>query len=214
MMLGTTTTALTRTMGVLLVAASAWLVGCGGSGSSGFDGAVTSEPEAIERALADGSCVDFEGVTYCASGVPVMVGDDSAAVDFAESSDPVPCAQLPDDPACTTSVGFTPSGFPDTTVFLGAWGESEQGPWTLSSVEDSVPGSGGSEDDDDVVVVLPDAGGGPPSALQIAVLVYLDGLPPDLPALATRLRGFVPDIVYLTAEVAVEPSSPGEPPLR
>jgi len=87
------------------------------------------------------------------------------------------------------------------------WGESEAGPWTLSSVEDAAPGSGGEEDDDDVVVVLPDAGG-TPNPLQIAVLVYLDGAPAELPSVATQLLGFAPDIIYLSSEVEVEPSSP------
>ena len=192
---------ITATLAALLAA------GCGGSGSSGFDGAVTSEPEAIEKAVAEGSCVEFKGTAYCASGAPVMVGDDSAVVDFDEASDPLPCPQLPGDPGCTATVGFDPSGFPDTAVFRGAWAEGRRGPWTLSSVDQTVPGSGGDEQDDDVVVVLPDAGGGEPSPLVIAVLVYLDGdVPADAPAVALRLRGFSPDVVYVSSDVEVAPT--------
>ena len=195
-----------------VIAALLLLAGCGGSGSSGFDGAIKTEPEAIERAKSEGSCVEFKGTTYCGSGAPVTIGDDSAVVDFAEASDPLPCPQLPGDPGCTATVGFDPSGFPETTVFLGAWAESERGPWTLSNVDQTAPGSGGEDEDDDVVVVLPDAGGGEPSPLVIGVLIYLDGsLPADSPAVSLRLRGFKPDIVYVSSVVEVSPSSPGEP---
>jgi hypothetical protein len=191
----------------IVVAGLLFFAACGGSGSSGFDGAITSEPEAIEQATSQGICVEFKGTTYCGSGAPVVIDGDSAAVDFDESSDPLPCPQLPGDPGCTTTVGFEPSGFPDTAVFLGAWAESERGPWTLSSVDTTVPGSGGEGDqDDDVVVVLPDAGEGEPSPLVIAVLVYLEPLPDDSPAVSLRLRGFEPDIVYVSSEVEVAPS--------
>jgi hypothetical protein len=189
--------------------------GCGGSGSSGFDGAADSEPEAIRQANDEGTCVVFDGLEYCASGAPVVVGGDSAVVDFAAASDPLPCASLPDDPACTTSVGFSPDGFPPETTFLGAWAESENGPWTLSSTEAADPGSGEpTSDDRDVVVFLPEAGGATPDAVMVAVLVYLRPLPTDLPAVSLRLRGFSPDYVYLTSDVvAVQPdSAPGGPP--
>lgn len=190
------------------------LAGCGGSGSSGFDGAADSEPEAIRQANEEGTCVVFDGLEYCASGAPVVVGGDSAVVDFAAASDPLPCASLPDDPACTTSVGFSPDGFPPETTFLGAWAESENGPWTLSSTEAADPGSGEpSSDDRDVVVLLPEAGGATPEAVLVTVLVYLGPLPSDLPAVSLRLRGFSPDFVYLSTDVAVQPdSAPGGPP--
>jgi hypothetical protein len=61
-------------------------------------------------------------------------------------------------------------------------------------------------------VVRPDAGGGEPSPLVIGVLVYLEGTTPsDSPAVALRLRGFEPDVVYVSSEVEVAPSSPGTP---
>lgn len=190
------------------------LAGCGGSGSSGFDGTADSEPEAIRQANDEGTCVVFDGLEYCASGAPVVVGDDSAVVDFAAASDPLPCASLPDDPACTASVGFSPDGFPPETTFLGAWAESESGPWTLSSTEAADPGSGEpTSDDRDVVVFLPEAGGATPDAVLVAVLVYLGPLPSDLPAVSLRLHGFSPDYVYLSTDVAVQPdSAPGGPP--
>ena len=184
------------------------LAGCGGSGSSGFDSAVNSEPEAIRKANEEGSCVAFDGIDYCASGAPVVVDGDSAVVDFDQASDPLPCSSLPDDPACSTSVGFSPDGFPSDSIYLGAWAESENGPWTLSSTETAVPGSGEpSSDDRDVVVLLPEAGGATPDAVLVAVLVYLGPLPADLPAVSLRLRGFSPDYVYLSSDVAVEPDS-------
>ena len=202
---------------IATILATVVLAGCGGSGSSGFDSAVNSEPEAIRKASEEGSCVAFEGIDYCASGAPVTVDDDSAVVDFAPAADPLPCASLPDDPACTTAVGFSPDGFPAGTTFLGAWAESETGPWTLSSTETAAPGGGGepsADDDRDVVVLLPEAGGATPDAVIVAVLVYVGPLPPDLPAVALRLRGFSPDYVYLTSDVAVEPETALPPPLR
>jgi hypothetical protein len=191
------------------------LAGCGGSGSSGFDGAADSEPDAIRQANDEGTCVEFDGIEYCASGAPVAVGDDSAVVDFDQPSDPLPCAALPDDPACSTSVGFSPDGFPPGTTFLGAWAESENGPWTLSSTEVLDPGGGepSSDADRDVVVLLPDAGGSTPEAVIVAVLIYVGPLPADLPAVSLRLRGFAPDYVYFTGDVAVVPdSAPDGPP--
>lgn len=191
-----------------------WLAGCGGSGSSGFDSAVNSEPDAIHKASADGSCVKYKGTTYCASGAPVVVDGDSAVVDFEQPNDPLPCAALPDDPACSTSLGFSPDGFPPDATYLGAWAESENGPWTLSSTEAMAPGSGDpASDDRDVVVLLPEAGGSTPDAVIVAVLVYLGPLPADLPAVALRLRDFSPDYVYVTSDVTVQSSTePGGSP--
>jgi hypothetical protein len=182
---------------VVLVAGSA---ACGGSGSSGFDGPA-SEPEAIEQALRDGVCVEFSGTTYCASGVPVLVGDDSAMVDFAGAADPVPCAALPEAPACSAPVGFAPEGFPDATEFLGAWATSARGPWRLSGVDTAAPGS--AEGDEDVVVVLPDAAPTPADPLVVAVLVYLGGRPGASPEVSQRLRGFRADFAYLKADVRI-----------
>lgn len=102
------------------------LAGCGGSGSSGFDSAVNSEPEAIRKANDEGSCVAFDGIDYCASGAPVVLDGDSAVVDFDQASDPLPCSSLPDDPACSTSVGFSPDGFPPDSIYLGAWAEKRK----------------------------------------------------------------------------------------
>ena len=174
---------------------------CGGSGSSGFDSALRSESDAIGRANAEGSCVEFRSTTYCASGAPVTIGGDPAAVDFDEAGGPLPCTQLPGEPGCTGEVGFEPGGFPETTVFLGAWAEDESGPWTLSSVDQTGPGGG--DANGDVVVVLPDDGA-TPDALVIAVLVYFDGVPDEVPEVARRLRGFGPDVVYFNAGVEVE----------
>jgi len=189
------------------------LAGCGGSGSSGFDSAPTSEPDAIRQATQDGACVEYNGTIYCASGVPVVIEDDSAAVQFDEPSEPLPCPALPGDGGCTTSVGFSPDGFPPGTTFLGAWAESENGPWTLSDTE-ATSGDPGT-DDRDVNVLLPDAGGAPPSAVVVAVLVYPGPFPTDLPAVSLRLRGFAPDFVYVTSDFAVDAGAePGEPPIR
>jgi hypothetical protein len=189
-----------RRMGLAALVALA-LTACGGSGSSGFDGELNSEADAIERATSEGTCVEFEGTTYCGSGAPWTLGDDTVAVDFDEASGPVPCTRLPDDSGCTTAVGFQPSGFPETTVLLGAWAESASGPWTLSVIDQTPAGESG--EDGDVVVVLPGAGGDNAPAIVIAVLVYFDGMPEDVADVAPTLAEFGPDVVYLSPQVEV-----------
>ena len=69
-----------------LVLALVWgAAGCGGSGSSGFD-AVSSASSAIAQAIDGEECVDFEGQTFCASGVeaetPEFEPGDSVRVHF------------------------------------------------------------------------------------------------------------------------------------
>ena len=60
-----------RTIGawrwVLAALCAAVLAGCGGSGSSGFDG-VAAENRAIDQALDSNGCVTERGLTICASG--------------------------------------------------------------------------------------------------------------------------------------------------
>ena len=185
------------------------IAACGGSGSSGFDGAIESEADAIRVATSEGICLEFKGISYCGSGAPLAIGEDTAVVEFDESSEPVPCTQLPDDTSCSTSLGFARDGFPETAGFLGAWAEDASGPWTLSSVDDAALASA-SEDNGDVVVVVPGSPDGQPLPIVIAVLVYLDGAPDDAPDAARKLREFDPDFAYVSGEVQVAPSTPGQ----
>ena len=175
------------------------LTGCGGSGSSGFDGALQSEAEAIEVATSEGICVEFKGTTYCASGVPLDVDDQTIVVEFEPVSQPVPCAPDDVDPGCTSTVGFEPGGLPSSAILLAAWAQSDDGPWTRSEIDTSAPGS---ENPDDVVVNIPEDN--PSGAIVVAVLVYLDGVPAGIPDQAAELREFRADAIYVSSDVAVE----------
>ena len=171
------------------------LGGCGGRGSSGFDIAPASEAEALARAM-EGSCVEFEATTYCGSGVPVTVDGATARVEIADPGAPLPCARLPGDAGCATSVGFSPDGFAEETAYRVAHAETIEGPWTLAPNGDPHGG--------DVVVTLPDGSAGPsPRPLVVAVLVYLGDLPADLPQQAPRLSDFGADVAYVSAELTV-----------
>jgi len=195
-------------MAALLIAALL-LAGCGGSGSSGFDGEASSEPEAITRALDSGTCVEFEGVSYCSSDAPADVGGDTATVGLEAASDPVACADVPDSSVCVASIGFTPDGFPEGTEFLAVWAETVDGPWVLAATTPPpAPGSG--SDGREVQATLPEPSAGtPPSPVVFAVLVYLSSVPSDLPAVADELADFSPDFAYVTSELSVAPASPG-----
>lgn len=86
---------------LLLALCGVLLVGCGGSGSSGFDIAA-AENAAIDEALAGGTCVVEQGLSICASG----------AVETPAS--PTPTATPPtNEPGATAT--RTPSGRPSAT---------------------------------------------------------------------------------------------------
>ena len=193
-----------RIAAVARLRVASWLVlaalvaACGGSGSSGFDGEPASEAEAILLALEDQSCVEFEGVTYCASAADTTVGSETATVTIEDAMTPVACAELPDETECVASLGFEPSGFPAGTVFRAATASSVDGPWTLSA-DVPPPSSGGQgEDERDVDVQVPSPGAsGPPAPLVLAVLVYVEPVSGELPSAAPRLSDFGADVVYV-----------------
>ena len=194
---------------VLRAALLCWMcvaAGCGGSGSSGFDGEpATGEPEALMRAVEEGTCLAFEDVTYCGSGAPFSIQPDFVTVEIEEPSAPITCAQSSEN-VCEASVTFTPIGFDAGTIFLIASADSFAGPWTLSN-DTPAPSTGGPPEDQPATVELPSEGSSapPPSPLVIAVLVYFTP-PGDLPSGAPVLSEFVPDVVYATGELEVSTS--------
>ena len=183
------------------------MLGACGSGSSGFDGNASSEVDAILVATTDLVCVDFKQTTYCGSGAMFPINGDTGAVSFDDDAAPLPCSQQPGDPGCRTSVGFTPDGFSGATAYLAAWSDSIQGPWILSNTVDT--GVASEPADREVEIDLPDTGAGaPPSPLSVAVLVFIEGAPPDLPAAVDELRQFGADVIYVTSELDVQ-ATPG-----
>jgi hypothetical protein len=174
------------------------LAACGGSGSSGFDGAPASESDAIMQAVDEQSCVVFETVVYCGSAAEVSVGGEGATVAIEDPMIPVVCTQDPEDAECVATVDIQPSGFPTGTAFRAAASHSIDGPWILSA-DVPPPSSGGSGGDGEAVdVQVPSAGpSAPPQPLVVAFLIYLTPPPADLPSDAPQLSDFEPDIVYV-----------------
>lgn len=189
------------TAACLLIAVSWSIVGCGGSGSSGFEGV----SQAIARAIDDEECVAFEEQMYCASGVEAETEEfEGASVVIQAPDDPLLCDEATAGLACTASLDFTTQGFMVVNSLLAAVSESEKGPWTLVALEAT----------DDVfgprrVSILvpgqPDAT--TPSPFIAAVLVYA-GVPPEvLPNTAQRLADFGVELVYVSRrlELVVPP---------
>jgi hypothetical protein len=193
----------------LLLCCVCALFGCGGSGSSGFDGEpATGEPDALARAVADVDCVPFENVTYCGSGAPFEVTPDFATVEIQEPSTPIPCTQSSSENVCEASVTFTPIGFAAGTAYFVASAGSFDGPWTLSN-DVPAPSTGGPPEDRPAAVELPSEGAGgapPPSPVVIAVLVYLTSPPAELPSETLLLSDLAPDVVYASRELDVAPT--------
>jgi hypothetical protein len=196
---------------IVVAAVSLAVAACGGSGSSGFDGEPAGEPQVIEKAVTEGTCFELEGVTYCGSGAPFTAPTGDGTVTIDEPAAPVECTQVPGEDACVADVDFTPDGFPGATFYLVASADSFAGPWLLSA-DVPPPSSGGQADGREVDVEVPSRPGSPPTTpLIVAVLVYLDALPQNVPDQVVELSGLEPDVVYVSRELDVEPSSPGNP---
>ena len=183
------------------------LVGCGGSGSSGFDGEpAQGEPDALTRAVEQGDCVPFADVTYCGSGAPFSLDPNFVTVEIEEPATPIECTQSSEN-SCEASVTFTPTGFPAGTAYLVASAGSFEGPWTLSD-DVPAPSTGGPPQDRPAAVDLPSDGASapPPSPVVIAVLVYLDSLPVEVPSETPLLSDLAPDVVYASREIEVAPA--------
>jgi len=199
-----------RSAGVLALALAVLAAGgCSGSGSSGFDFAPTSEAEAIRQAMDETSCVDFAGTSFCGTGAPVPLGDGAATIELEDGTAPLTCEARPGVEGCETSVAFASDGFPAGTSYLAAYGETEDGPWTLSTtVPGQIDGSPGSTFD--VSLVLAEAGTEAlPRPLLVAVLVYVGPVPDDPPAQAASLGAFGADVVYVSPELAVQSAEGG-----
>ena len=202
-MLSRRTKPIARPASWLLMLALLVVVGCGGSGSSGFDGEPAgSEPDAVREAVEQGSCVEFDDMTYCGSGAPFAVNTD-ATVEIDEPLTPLGCSELPDETACVASLGFTAEGFAPRTTFLVASSDSFAGLWRTSDVQPP-PSSGGASEGRDAQVELPTPGGtSPTTPLIVAVLVYLDGPAAEPPSEAPELADFGASVAYVSHELLV-----------
>jgi hypothetical protein len=185
------------------------LAGCGGSGSSGFDGAPASEPEAIVQAVAGGGCVEFAGVTYCGSGAPFTIGGDSGAVTIDEPQAPVACEQQQAGDTCVAALDFAVDGFPSDATYLLAVAASADGPWARDPDVPTPAMGDQSNGSREASVELPTPGGAPPqSSLVIAVLVYAGEAPAELPLESAALADFAPDVAYVSRDLEVAASAP------
>lgn len=205
MILGRTAPRLARIGSVVLLLGTCVLAACGGSGSSGFDGEPAgSEPEAITRAVDEGSCVEFAASTYCGSGASFEVQTGPASVTIDEPLTPVVCTEVPAETECMASLGFTTEGFPAGTNYLVASADSVDGPWSISA-DMPPPSSGGAPEDKEAEVQLPTSGGSspPPTPLIVAVLVYLDAPPQEAASESPLLADFAADVVYVSRALDV-----------
>jgi len=173
----------------LLAAIVIGLAGCGGSGSSGFD-AIASEATTVQHVIDANDCTDFEGQTFCASGVEATGTFEGALVKIQPRQEPLVCEGVPISEKCTAPLAFTTEGFSMPTSLLAAVSEIEEhadgvGPQTVSI---AVPGRTDASD---------------PTPLIAAVLVY-EGTPPDdLPVSAARLSDFGVDLVYVSQRLEI-----------
>lgn len=185
----------------LLAAIVIGLAGCGGSGSSGFD-AVASEATTVQHVIDANDCTDFEGQTFCASGVEATGTFEGALVKIQPVQEPLVCEGVPISEKCTAPLAFTTEGFSKPTSLLAAVSETEAGPWKLAAVEIEEHADGvGPQTVSIAVPGRTDASD--PTPLIAAVLVY-EGTPPDdLPALAARLSDFGVDLVYVSQRLEI-----------
>ncbi len=176
--------------------------GSGGSGSSGFDvSPVTTEPQAIMRAIDHKQCVDFGQQTFCASGVKTGTADlNGASVIINAPQQSLVCDGHPVGEKCTASLEFTTEGFTVQNTLLAAVSETENGPWTLVplAAEDTVVGPR------QVSITVPgpsDSAGARP--LIAAVLVFVGDVPQSTPQSAQHLGDFGVDVVYVSSRLVL-----------
>ena len=195
-----------RTMRTRLAVAAALLgfawsaVGCGGSGSSGFDVSQLSEASTISRAIDNGECDTSGGHTYCASGVEAKTSTlQGAAVIIQEPSSALECNGQTTDDKCTASLEFATVGFATPSSFLAAVSDSEKGPWTLVplTVDDDVTAPR------TVTITVPASQGAPPARVIAAVLVYVDRVPDGLPESSEHLADFGADLMYVSSRLKI-----------
>jgi hypothetical protein len=186
----------------LLAALLLSLVGCGGSGSSGFD-AVATEAHAIQHVIDAGDCTDFDAQTFCASGATATGPFQGALVKIEPQEEPLVCEGLPIAEKCTAPLAFTTEGFDQPTSLLAAVSQTEEGPWTIAALEVSehVDEVGGPRT---VSIQVPGrTNASEPTPLIAAVLVYRGTPPENLPPTATRLAEFGVDLVYVSQRLEI-----------
>jgi hypothetical protein len=106
----------------LLALISLALAACSGSGSSGFD--VSSENTAIDQALSQQQCVDFEGLTICpANSGPIVPSNPPTPTPTSTNTptttktvNPFATATATRPPAATPSINATATRQPTATV--------------------------------------------------------------------------------------------------
>lgn len=182
------------------VLAALLLAGCGGSGSSGFD-AVGSEARAIGHVIDAGDCTDFQGQTFCASGVEATGTFEGALVKIQPQDEPLVCEGVPISEKCTAPLAFTTEGFTAPTSLLAAVSESEAGPWQLAAVTVAEHVDGGPRTVSIAVPGRTDASA--PTPLIAAVLVYSGVAPENLPAVSPALADFGVDLVYVSQRLEI-----------
>lgn len=170
---------------------AAGLGGCTGrGGSQGFD---ITENAAIDQALEDNECVDFEDLTICPAGqsspdTPTPGGEPSIDTGVAGAT-AIDCYQAVPGSTCTAVLRFTPHAFPSQTAFAVFWrADAARNPWILCN--EPVPVSGTSSFDATLVLTTAQ---GPPNEVQLSILAFTD---------ASSSSGSVQDLSQTAASFA------------
>jgi hypothetical protein len=195
---------------------------CGGSGSSGFDALPSGENAAINLALAEQHCVDFEGLSVCPAnqatatvppGTPTPTRTAGplptaspaplgASIDIPTGMNgPVTPQCLPSAPACSFAVPFAPQGFPPTALFRVAVRRDMEPGWIIGAEPESRGSPSAPSFDATVSVDVTPASIG--ASVQVAVLVFLHepaADPGEIPALAVSGA----DFAFVTPEFQIQ----------
>jgi len=200
-------TMLNRTRTVVLAACVAAAVAAcaGGSGSSGFD--VAFENQLIDEALQQMKCTESATLFICPADQPADLPPPTGSPQMAPEIDTgfgdttaATCDAAAIDRACAVRLPLAPAGLPAGAVLAVAVRSTvPPGDWTTDG--EAIPVSGPTE----VNAQVP-AGS---SSVQIAVLVFFDGVVPLPAGRLETLTGSGADLAFVTPSLQVERADGG-----
>jgi hypothetical protein len=168
------------------IALAAALCACGGSGSTGL---ILPESALLAEVRRDGTCIESEGISYCATDSEQAVSPDgqSALAPAEMGSGPSPCPTGGDDCPGRDELGFTVQGFAPGAACATAAQSSEGDAWSIGAL---VPV--GVEATQVPVPASTDSG-----ASSELVLLCFDVAPAELPGSVATLSETNPDVVFV-----------------
>jgi hypothetical protein len=167
------------------LAAVAALCACGGSGSTGL---ILPESALLAEVRRDGTCIEADGISYCATDSEQAVSPDgqSALAPAETGSGPSPCPTVADD-CPRDELGFTVRGFPPGAACATAVRSAEGDAWAIGAL---VPvGTAPTQ-------VPVAASAGTDASIELVLLCFDVG-PAGLPATVATLSETNPDVVFV-----------------